>query len=107
MKPAPFKYHDPRSVKELVALLAKHENAKLLAGGQSLGPMLNFRYVMPDHLIDLNRVGELAYVRVDGRQVKVGAMTPQRTLERRAELQRLCPILHACMQAGGHFHTRN
>jgi carbon-monoxide dehydrogenase medium subunit len=107
MKPAPFKYHDPRNLSDVLGLLASLENAKLLAGGQSLGPMLNFRYVMPDHLIDLNRVGELAYVRVDGRQVKVGAMTRQRTLERSAELQRLCPILHECLQEVGHFQTRN
>ena len=55
MKPPPFNYHDPKTVAEVVGLLATLENAKLLAGGQSLMPMLNFRYVQPDHIIDLNR----------------------------------------------------
>ena len=66
MKPAPFTYHDPRSVTEAVTLLAEKENARLLAGGQSLMPMMNFRYAMPDHVIDLNRVAELSYIRVEG-----------------------------------------
>ena len=56
MKPPPFSYHDPRTVAETVGLLSRLENAKLLAGGQSLMPMLNFRFVQPDHIIDLNRV---------------------------------------------------
>ena len=62
MKPPPFTYHDPRTLAEALGLLGSLENAKLLAGGQSLAPMLNFRYVLPDHLIDLNRVAELAYI---------------------------------------------
>jgi carbon-monoxide dehydrogenase medium subunit len=107
VKPGPFKYHDPRSVSDLLGLLGSLENAKLLAGGQSLGPMLNFRYVMPDHLIDLNRIDELAYVRADGRRVRVGAMTRQRVLERDRELQRLCPILGEALHEVGHFQTRN
>jgi carbon-monoxide dehydrogenase medium subunit len=107
MKPGPFKYHDPRSVSDLLGLLGSLENAKLLAGGQSLGPMLNFRYVMPDHLIDLNRIDELAYVRVEGRRIRVGAMTRQRALERDRELQRLCPILGEALREVGHFQTRN
>ena len=63
MKPPPFRYHDPSTVGEAVELLGRLENAKLLAGGQSLMPMLNFRYVQPDHIIDLNRVEGLAYIR--------------------------------------------
>ena len=56
MKPPPFQYHDPKTVAEAVGLLGRLENAKLLAGGQSLMPMLNMRFVLPDHVIDLNRV---------------------------------------------------
>ena len=56
MKPAPFTYHDPRTVGEATGLLASLENARVLAGGQSLMPMMNFRYAMPDHLVDLNRI---------------------------------------------------
>lgn len=107
MKPAPFKYHDPRTVEELVGLLAKHEDAKLLAGGQSLGAMLNFRYVMPDHLIDLNGIGELAYVAVRSETLEIGAMTRQRTLERSDDVKRLCPIVVDALHWVGHFQTRN
>src|SRR3972149_792038 len=100
MKPAPFKYHDPRSVTDLTGLLATLENAKLLAGGQSLGPMLNFRFVMPDHLIDLNRIPELAYIRVDKTTagegtLEIGAMTRQRALERSEGGERGCPGMTA------------
>lgn len=107
MKPAPFKYHDPRSVRELVELLSRHEDAKLLAGGQSLGAMLNFRYVMPEHLIDLNGIGELAYIALRGETLEIGAMTRQRTLERSGEVKRACPILVDALQWVGHFQTRN
>ena len=65
MKPAPFTYHDPRSVTEAVTLLAEKENARLLAGGQSLMPMMNFRYAMPDHLIDLNHVRDRKSTRLN------------------------------------------
>jgi aerobic carbon-monoxide dehydrogenase medium subunit len=60
VKPPPFSYHDPDTVEDAVRLLARLENARLLAGGQSLMPMLNMRYVLPDHVVDLNRVAALA-----------------------------------------------
>src|SRR5215471_13549718 len=63
MKPPPFSYHDPATVADAVGLLSRLENAKLLAGGQSLMPMLNMRYVLPDHVIDLNRVEGLSFIR--------------------------------------------
>ena len=107
MKPPPFKYHDPRTLTDVLALLGSLENAKLLAGGQSLAPMLNFRYVLPDHLVDLNRVEELAYIRIQGKKVSVGAMTRQRTLERHDPLGRLCPIVREALREVGHFQTRN
>lgn len=107
MKPAPFKYHDPRSVKDLVGLLASVENAKLLAGGQSLGPMLNFRFLMPDHLIDLNRIPELAYVRAGNDTLEIGAMTRQRALERSEDVRRACPIVAEALHSVGHIATRN
>ena len=107
MKPAPFKYHDPRSVKDLVALLASHENVKLLAGGQSLGPMLNLRYVMPDHLVDLNRIAELAHVESGTDSLESGAMTRQRALERSEEVRRACPVMCEALRWVGHLATRN
>ena len=63
MKPPRFGYHDPETVGEVVQLLGTLENNKLLAGGQSLMAMLNMRYLLPDHLIDLNRVTALDYLR--------------------------------------------
>ena len=74
MKPPPFHYHDPSTVGEAVGLLDRLENAKLLAGGQSLMPMLNFRYVQPDHIIDLNRVEGLAYIRTATGTLEVEAV---------------------------------
>lgn len=107
MKPPPFTYHDPRTLADALRLLGSLDNAKILAGGQSLAPMLNFRYVLPDHLIDLNRVDELAGIRVDGRRIGVGAMTRQRVLEKDVTLAKLCPIVREALAEVGHFQTRN
>lgn len=107
MKPPPFTYHDPRTLGDALQLVGSLDNAKLLAGGQSLAPMLNFRYVLPDHLVDLNRVSELAGMRVEGGRVTVGAMTRQRALERDEALARLCPIVREALREVGHFQTRN
>lgn len=107
MKPAPFKYHDPHSIDDLTGLMGSLDNAKLLAGGQSLGPMLNFRYLMPDHLIDLNRINGISDVRIEGLGIHVGAMVRQRALEKHDGLKRLCPILNEALLQVGHFQTRN
>lgn len=107
MKPAPFVYHDPHTVAEACELAATLDNSRVLAGGQSLMPMMNFRYVMPDHLIDLNKVGELAYLRFEGDLLRVGAMTRQRELEFSAEIGQRCPILHEALTHVGHRQTRN
>jgi aerobic carbon-monoxide dehydrogenase medium subunit len=107
MKPPPFTYHDPRTLADALRLLGSLDNAKLLAGGQSLAPMLNFRYVLPDHLIDLNRVDELSGIRVEGRRIRVGAMTRQRALEKDEALAKLCPIVREALAEVGHFQTRN
>lgn len=107
MKPAPFTYHDPRSVVEASALLARHENARVLAGGQSLMPMMNFRYAMPDHLIDLNKVSELAYIRLESHALKIGAMTRQRDIEFSAVVAQHCPVLQEALTHVGHRQTRN
>ena len=107
MKPAPFKYHDPHSVDELIGLIGSLENTKLLAGGQSLGPMLNFRYLMPDHLVDLNRIKDMSDIRIEGSRIHVGAMVRQRVLEKHEGLKALCPILNEALLQVGHFQTRN
>lgn len=107
MKPPPFSYHDPNSVDDAVALLSQHENAKVLAGGQSLMPMLNMRYVLPDHVIDLNKIEGLSYIREDGDALEIGAMTRQRDLEYSDSVKRLCPVMHEAIQQIGHRQTRN
>jgi carbon-monoxide dehydrogenase medium subunit len=107
MKPAPFIYHDPATLDEALGLLARCENARPLAGGQSLVPMLNFRFVLPDHVIDLNQIAGLADVRVEPDRIVFGAMTRQRTLEQSAEIATACPILTAALAHVGHRQTRN
>jgi aerobic carbon-monoxide dehydrogenase medium subunit len=107
MKPPPFSYHDPKTAEEAVGLLGRLENAKLLAGGQSLMPMLNMRFVLPDHIIDLNRVEQLSYVREAGGSVLVGAMTRQRELEYSELIQRRVPIVREAIEQVGHRQTRN
>ncbi len=75
MKPAPFKYYAPTSVPEVLDLLNEHGyDAKILAGGQSLVPMMNFRLVQPAVLVDINNIPELSGIQVDGKGVTMGAM---------------------------------
>ena len=107
MKPPPFSYHDPRTVADAVGLLASLENAKLLAGGQSLMPMLNMRYVLPDHVIDLNRVDGLNYVRERDGGIEIGAMTRQREIEFSDIVRARCPLMHEAIRQVGHRQTRN
>ncbi len=107
MKPPVFSYHDPRTVAEVVDLLARHENAKLLAGGQSLMPMLNMRFVLPDHVIDLNRVDGLSHLDADGDVLVVGAMTRQREIEFSDLVRERCPLMHEAILQVGHRQTRN
>jgi carbon-monoxide dehydrogenase medium subunit len=107
MKPPPFSYHDPKTVAEVIGLLSTLDNAKLLAGGQSLMPMLNFRYVQPDHIIDLNRVEGLSYIRETADGMEVGSMTRQRDLEFSELVERRFPLMHEAIRSIGHRQTRN
>jgi aerobic carbon-monoxide dehydrogenase medium subunit len=107
MKPPPFSYHDPKTVEETVRLLDRLENAKLLAGGQSLMPMLNFRFVQPDHIIDINRVEGLSYIREANSALEFGAMTRQREIEFSDLVRARLPIMHEALQQVGHRQTRN
>jgi carbon-monoxide dehydrogenase medium subunit len=107
VKPPAFKYHDPRTIQEAVDLLASCDNAKLLAGGQSLMPMLNMRYVLPDHVIDLNKAEELSFLRETGDTLEIGAMTRQRDLEYSESVARLCPLMREALTYVGHRQTRN
>jgi carbon-monoxide dehydrogenase medium subunit len=107
MKPPPFQYYDPKTVDEAVGLLATLDNAKLLAGGQSLMPMLNMRFVLPDHVIDLNRVDGLAYIKETGGALEIGAMTRQRDIEFSDLVKAKCPLMHEAIMHIGHRQTRN
>jgi len=84
MKPAPFRYHAPATLDEAIGLLDTLEDARVLAGGQSLMPMLNFRIVQPAHIVDINRVQGLSYIRREGDVLEMGAMTRQRGLAKSA-----------------------
>jgi aerobic carbon-monoxide dehydrogenase medium subunit len=106
MKAAPFAYYDPQTLGDVIGLLSL-ENAKLLAGGQSLVPMLNMRFALPDHLIDLNRVAGLSGIKRDGAAVEIGAMTRQCDLESSAEMAAVLPIFREALQFAGHFQTRS
>lgn len=107
MKPPPFRYYDPRTVADAIGLLGRLENAKLLAGGQSLMPMLNMRYVLPDHVIDLNRVDGLSYIREAGGAIEIGAMTRQRELEFSDVIRTGLPLMQEAILQIGHRQTRN
>ena len=107
MKPPPFQYHDPKTVAEAVSLLGSLENAKLLAGGQSLMPMLNMRFVLPDHVIDLNRVEGLSGIRETGGMIEIGAMTRQRDIEFSDLVKAKLPLMHQAIMQIGHRQTRN
>jgi carbon-monoxide dehydrogenase medium subunit len=107
MKPAPFKYHRAASLADATALISNLDNARLLAGGQSLMPMMNMRYVMVDHLVDLNQVTELAGIRMSGGRASIGAMTRQRDILASPDLLSVAPIFAEALQQVGHIQTRN
>jgi carbon-monoxide dehydrogenase medium subunit len=107
MKPPRFSYHDPKTIAEVTGLIASLENARMLAGGQSLMPMLNMRYVLPDHVIDLNGVAGLDYFRETAEALELGAMTRQREVEFSDAVKRRCPLLAEALPQIGHRQTRN
>ncbi len=108
MKPAAFDYLRPASVGEAVAHLAEHGgDAKILAGGQSLVPLLNFRMLRPSVLIDINRLTELDYVREDGAGLRIGSLTRHHTLERSPLVRERFPVLAEAMAHVAHLAIRN
>ena len=94
MIPRPFEYHAPTSVEAALALLATHgTEAKLLAGGHSLLPMMKLRFAEPAHLIDLNRIATLKGIRLESNMIRIGAMTCENDLIWSAVLAEHCPLL--------------
>jgi CO/xanthine dehydrogenase FAD-binding subunit len=108
LKPPPFEYHDPISIDEALALLAKYgEDAKVLAGGQSLVPLLNFRLASPERIIDINHLAELGYVRRSGGVLHIGALTRHSQLHRSPLVARDWPLLHEAVSWVAHSQIRN
>ena len=108
MKPPQFEYLAPASMAEALGFLKEHgEQAKVLAGGQSLVPLMNFRLVRPGYLVDLNGIAELAWIREEDGHLSIGAMTRQRAVERSSVVRERCPLLAEAMPLIGHFQIRN
>jgi aerobic carbon-monoxide dehydrogenase medium subunit len=107
MKPPIFEYHAPATIEEAIALLLRYGGeAKLLAGGQSLMPILNFRLARPAALVDLNAIPGLAYIREEDGQLRLGAMTRQRTIEFSPVVGRKLPLLREATLLVGHLPIR-
>jgi aerobic carbon-monoxide dehydrogenase medium subunit len=108
MKPPKFDYHAPPTLDEALALLVRYDgDAKVLAGGQSLVPLLNFRLARPAALIDLNRIKSLAYIREDDGRLRFGAMTRQRAIEFSPIVARRLPLLREATRWVGHLPIRS
>lgn len=108
MKPPRFSYLAPETVQEVVAALAEHgPEAKILAGGQSLIPLLSFRLARPTALVDVNRVTGLDYLRWDDGEVRIGALTRHRAVEQDAETSRRCAMVLEALSVVGHVAIRN
>jgi CO/xanthine dehydrogenase FAD-binding subunit len=108
MKPAPFEMLRPVSLEQATRLLAAHENdARLIAGGQSLVPLLNFRLATPTVLIDLNCVADLSGIRRDGSALRIGAMTRQQELLNNPLVGLHAPLLAKAACHVGHIQTRS
>jgi carbon-monoxide dehydrogenase medium subunit len=108
MKPAPFTWHGPRSVAEAVAVLAEHgDEGKVLAGGQSLIPVLAMRLAAPGHLVDINAVAELDFVRTEPAGVTVGALARHATVEKDAAARTAVPLLQQALTLVAHPTIRN
>ncbi|MFY9558371.1 MAG: xanthine dehydrogenase family protein subunit M [Blastocatellia bacterium] len=108
MIPAQFDYLTPATLAEAVSLLGQHaDDAKVLAGGHSLIPAMKLRLATPQILIDLGRIKDLSYIREDGGQIRIGAMTTHYQLEASDRLREICPLLPECAASIGDVQVRN
>jgi len=108
MKPAAFNYTKPKTVAEVVELLAAHEDeAKILAGGQSLMPIMNFRLGRPGLVIDINGLTDLDYIRQKDGRLFIGGLTREREVEQSPLIQEHCPLLSKAVSYVGHTAIRN
>jgi len=108
MIPAPFTYEAPTTIDEAVTLLAANaDEAKILAGGHSLIPAMKLRLAQPTMLVDIGRIRNLSYIREEGDQILIGAMTTHYQLESSTLLQEICPLLPQCGSQIGDVQVRN
>jgi len=107
VKPAPFSYVRPTSLEEALAALGADPHAKVLAGGQSLIPLLSMRLAAPSALVDINGLGELAYVRTDEKGVRIGALARHAEVERDPDARRVQPLLSQALRMVAHATIRN
>ena len=106
MKPAPFEYHRPADLDEACAILAADEDARIIAGGQSLVPMMAMRLVRPSRLVDIARIPALSYVREHREEISIGAATLQCVIERDPLVRAEVPLLAKVLPWVGHAATR-
>jgi carbon-monoxide dehydrogenase medium subunit len=108
MKPAPFDYERPATLAAALALLKNDSGtSKVIAGGQSLVPMMNFRIVRPDRLIDINRISELDYHRIEGSDLVIGALCRHAALKESDLVKQACPMMQAAYEWVAHGPVRN
>jgi carbon-monoxide dehydrogenase medium subunit len=107
MKPAVFSYHRPYTLEDALSLLALHGfDAKVIAGGQSLAPMMNMRFAQPAHLIDLNALPQLSGVTLAGDSLSIGAMTRHHEVATSSTVRAACPLLAEAAATIGHYAIR-
>ena len=104
---APFDYVRAQTLDEALMLLAQNEDAKILAGGHSLIPAMKLRLAMPPLLIDIGRIADLSYIREEGNQIRIGAMTSHYQIESSDLLKKICPLLPECAGHIGDVQVRN
>ena len=108
MKPAPFEYYVPDSLEQALDLMSQHVGeGKILAGGQSLVPAMNFRVAQPSVLVDLNRLAELSFIREEGQTIRIGAMARERHLEFDSSIAKRIPLLTEATPFIAHPQIRN
>lgn len=108
MKPPSFRLTRPSSLDEALRILAEEgDEARVIAGGQSLIPLLNLRLASPAILVDINRIAELAYIRLDGRCIRIGALTRQSAVLADPLIAAHLPLLSAALSHVGHVQTRS
>jgi aerobic carbon-monoxide dehydrogenase medium subunit len=106
VKPARFSYEAPTTVAGVLAALAAHSEAKIIAGGQSLAPMMNMRIAQPAHLVDISRVADLAHIRVEQDRLVCGALVRHADLARHELVRTHAPMLAYAAQTIGHYAIR-